>query len=573
MFEEQLYLMDKKFDSIIIGSGAGGLATAICLAMNGQKVLVLERHYVPGGWCHSFQLNGQKFSPGVHYIGQLGPNENTRKLFEDLEIAGDLTFFKMKHRGYEHVRIGDYAFDYPSDSEEFRAALCEAFPDEKQGILRYLARMGKTQRFIDKLMDCETGISKLGHFLKNIGELRYAFSTLDSVIDKYIKNPQLKAVLNVQWGNHGVLPNEASFLYHCGVVNHYSKGGYYPLGGGAALVKAMTNTLKRYGGEIRTKAAVQEIILNNKKAVGVRLEGGEELFATNIVSNADPHTTFRKLLPEGTISRRLARKLAKTKYSYSSVLLFITLDIDPKKFGLDSGNYWMCENNDLNALISNQSLDNLLRRDQFPMVFVSSSSLKDPSSFDGCHFNMEVVTFVETGLFNEAEQLEYAQYLEIKEKLSEMFLTNLERLIPDVRNHVVQMEIGTPKTNKHYINSTGGNVYGTHKTIDQLGPGSFSNKSEIENLFLCGSSTFSHGIAGAMNSGVNTAKSILNATRSELFKNSRKQELKVFNAEDPCLFPEFVRSKIEIRKERCKPIQLTDFLQHRDPNNPFPKVG
>ena len=54
----------EKFDTIIIGSGVGGLSTAICLARAGQKVLVLEQHYVPGGWAHSFTLNGQRFSPG-----------------------------------------------------------------------------------------------------------------------------------------------------------------------------------------------------------------------------------------------------------------------------------------------------------------------------------------------------------------------------------------------------------------------------------------------------------------------------------------------------------------------------
>ena len=53
----------EEFDSIIIGSGAGGLTTALCLARAGQKVLVLEQHDVPGGWCHSFTLNGQRFSP------------------------------------------------------------------------------------------------------------------------------------------------------------------------------------------------------------------------------------------------------------------------------------------------------------------------------------------------------------------------------------------------------------------------------------------------------------------------------------------------------------------------------
>jgi phytoene desaturase len=565
--------MEEKFDALIIGSGAGGLTTAICLAKHGKKVLVLERHYVPGGWCHSFQLNGQRFSPGVHYIGQLGPEGKTRQMFEELEIADELTFFKMKHVGYEHVHVGGSTFDYPASKKEFVDALCAAFPAEAEGIRKYLQYVYKTQQFLDELVECETGMAKLGVFLRSPGVLRHAFSTLEKVVNKYIKDPQLKAVMNAQWGNHGVLPKEASFLYHCGVVNHYSDGGFYPMGGGGALVKAMTNTLKKYGGLVRTQTTVDHILLNGKKAVGVQLESGEKLYAHTIISNADPHTTYTKLLPKDSISKRLAKKLEKTKYSYSSVLLFLTLDIDPKAYGLDSGNYWMSESSDLNALIANQSLPDLLQKEKFPMAFVSSSTLKDPASYDGMHFNMEVVTFVELGLFDAAEKTHAADYHQVKQRLAEMILNNLEQLIPDVREHIVQMEIGTPKTNKRYINSTGGHVYGTHKTIQQLGPGAFKHKAEIAQLYLCGASTFSHGIAGAMNSGINTAKLILQMTREELFRNAQKQSLKVYNADEPESFPAQIQAKIQRRSERSKAIERSDFLKHQDPNHSVSDAG
>jgi len=83
----------EEFDAIIIGSGAGGMATAICLARAGQKVLVLEQHYVPGGWCHSFFLKGQRFSPGVHYIGLIDEGQSVNQLYEGLGVANDLVFF------------------------------------------------------------------------------------------------------------------------------------------------------------------------------------------------------------------------------------------------------------------------------------------------------------------------------------------------------------------------------------------------------------------------------------------------------------------------------------------------
>ena len=101
------------------------------MARAGQKVLVLEQHDVPGGWCHSFYLNGHRFTPGVHYVGLLGEGESTNELYKGLGIANDLVFFRMNPNCFEHCWIGDERFDYPANLDDFTASLSERFPKEK----------------------------------------------------------------------------------------------------------------------------------------------------------------------------------------------------------------------------------------------------------------------------------------------------------------------------------------------------------------------------------------------------------------------------------------------------------
>jgi hypothetical protein len=112
------------------------------------------------------------------------------------------------------------------------------------------------------------------------------------------------------------------------------------------------------------------------------------------------------------------------------------------------------------------------------------------------------------------------------------------------------MELGTPKTNQYYIKSTNGNVYGTEKTLNQIGPFSFSAKSEIENLFLCGASTLSHGVGGATNSGVVTAAKVLNCSPQKLLQPDDTQHIRIYDAEDSSSWPAEVHQKRKVRKTR-----------------------
>lgn len=534
--KNRLESIKENLDTIIIGSGVGGLSAALCLARAGQKVLIIEQHKLPGGWCQSFKLQGYRFSPGLHYIGGLNKGGSLYKLYTGLGVANDLEFYQMNPKAYEHSLIDGERFDFPNDFNALLASLVQHFPDEKEGITKYLQLVRTIGCEIQLFSNLNSFGEKLFNFWKLRHLVKYRSRNLKSVIDKFIKDPVLKKVLNTQYGDHGAPPSKASFVLHCGVMHHYFNGGYYPKGGAGAIVKVMLRAIKKHGGDIVTGRSVKRILLDgsNRTAIGVELEDGEQILAKRVISNADPGKTFLDMVGAENLSGKLLQTLSNTNYSTSSLILFLAVNMDVRKAGLDTGNIWVTtgkeEDEDL-------LFDKLLQEDfeddaGFPSLFVSCTTLKDPACFDGKHHTLEVIAFADYNRFKAFEnKRDSTEYLELKEKITNKFITSLEKIVPGIGEHIVLKELATPLSNEYYVNSTKGNIYGTEKSIRQIGLDSFKPKTEIENLYLCGASVTAHGISGASYSGVETAAKILKCSISDLIQPDSRQKITILNAE------------------------------------------
>jgi hypothetical protein len=136
-------------------------------------------------------------------------------------------------------------------------------------------------------------------------------------------------------------------------------------------------------------------------------------------------------------------------------------------------------------------------------------------------------------------------------------MNSIEKMIPNAKQHIAQVELGTPKTNQFYINATQGNVYGTEKTLSQIGPFAYKNKTEIDNLYLCGASTLSHGVTGATFSGIETAARILNCTKDDLLIEEPNQKLRIYDAEDKTTWPEWIHVKRSDKVRNFKQVANT----------------
>jgi len=544
------------YDTIIVGSGAGGLASALCLAREGQSVLVLEQHYIPGGWCHSFTKHESRFSPGVHYIGLLAEGESSNNLYRGLGIANDLVFFKMNPKGYEHCWIGDERFNIPAGTNNFRDALIQRFPKEKHGIKRYLKTVEDVSRELQLIPKMNSFWDKVSIPWRTRHLGKYGLFSLKRVIRWHVKDPLLQIILNTQCGDHGLPPAKASFPLHSAVMEHYLSGAYYPMNGGSSIVEAMVKSIESYGGEVRLRQSVDKILIDDagesKSAIGVALSNGEKIYASRVISNADPKKTYHELVGRQYLSDALNSKLDASKYSCTSLMLFVTVDMDVKNAGIDSGNIWLMPNRDMDDVYDEMMREDISKGEAFSGIFVSCTTLKDPTSFDGKHHTFEVLTFINYDAFKayaHEDKKRAPEYLFFKEKLMQKMVNSFEKVIPGVSEHIVHKDLGTPITNEYYVNATRGSVYGTEKTLNQIGPNAFRAQSEIENLYLCGASILAHGVTGATYSGVDTAARILGCKQDDLIVPQEDQHLRIYDAQDDAEYPEWLQKKIKEGKK------------------------
>lgn len=501
----------RRFDVVVVGSGVGGLVAALTAARAGLSVLVLEAAKQLGGYCNPFRRGKYRFDPGVHYMGECGPGQLMTGVLEAVGLAGEVRFREIAPDGFDRVVFPGYEVAMPRGADVYRERLARDFPHERAGLDRFfqvLRQFRDAMEVVQKMNDGD--VSATAAALRAPFLLRYATSTFSDVIDPLIKDPLLRAVLAAQSGDYGLSPRRASAFIGLGVMDHYLRGAYFPVGGAGALRDALVAAIKREGGELVRSTRVTRIVLKNGRVAGVRTAGGDEIEAKTVISNADAARTYQDLVGEEHLPFLLRHKTAKMRLSVASICIFFGTDMDLAKAGMTDANLWVYPTTDLDRFYEPILRGSMPDLDFF---FLSSPSLKDPGAADGPppgHDSLEMVTLAPFEPFAPWEGHKSMRrghdYEALKREILDRYMAQIERFVPGLREHVQVVEVATPVTNVTYATAPRGAIYGPEATPDQMGPLRFGAKGAFDGLYLCGASTLGAGVVPAAVSGLHAGR-------------------------------------------------------------------
>jgi len=507
--------MTQSYDAIVVGGGHNGLTCAAYLAKAGRKVLVLERRHLVGGAAVSEEeYPGFTYTVCSYVVSLLRP-----EVIRELELAKHGLQIVPLDSAWVPMENGDYFASY-ADPASLRAEIKRHSRRDAEMVPKYNEMMYQMVSAVKPILGyvppnpANPGIRgartllDFGKHLKGLDKKTFhqlskiMTMSADDFLAEWVETDVIRALMGI----NGIIgtklgvksPGTAYVLLHhyMGELDGAFTAWGSQKGGTGGVSNAIASAARSYGAEIRCNASVDHVIVKNGRAVGVVLDGGEEIYAKTIASAADPYVTFRKLVDAKDLPDDLVSAIDKFKFRGSSGKVNLALDTAPKFSAMKDptflrGMIEICPSVDyVEQAYDDAKYGSFSKR---PYVDVDIPTFVDPSMAPpGKHV---MSCFVQYASY---DMPEYGNKDQQREAFGNAVIDTLSEFIPNLKEIILHKQVLTPWDLEQKIGLTEGNIFAGELTLDQLfffrpAAGWADFRTPIRNYYQCGSGTHPGG--------------------------------------------------------------------------------
>lgn len=450
------------YDVVVIGAGVGGLICAGLLARSGLKVLIVEQHYMVGGYCSTFHRGAFTFDAATHFYPLLGnPMTITGAVLG--KLGSRTRWVKMDPVDHFHFPDGS-SFSVSADFDEYMDELKATFPHEAEALDRFFATV--REAYLYGLLYYFRG--RKHDRLEPLVNL-----SLHDVLEREFKDPKLRLLLSADCAHWGSRPSRTSFVFDSMLRLSYFLGNYYPEGGSQAFADDLALIVQQAGGDILMRSMVERIVVEDGRAVGVDIATGlgnarhiVRVSAGHIVSNADMKLTMEKLLGPAVLGEAMIRQVGAMRPTSPCFLVHLGLrDIPLSSLEPKTGYHWRSWN-----------ADDVVY-DAFK-IFVPT--LYEPKMAPPGGQIIILQRIMEIAYDRVADWAAH------KARVENDLVERLEAVIPGVSNHIVSRQSASGLTSWRFTLNLQGAMLGWEMSPGQLGEKRPGIQGPVHNLYCCG---------------------------------------------------------------------------------------
>ena len=509
---------------VVVGGGHNGLICAAYLARGGKEVILLEAAEEVGGAAVTREFSpGFRVSACAHLLTLL-----------DTTISGELG---LESRGLQFARTNVKTVALAEDGNHVQIDGTAVSgggisASDKAAFVKYRRRMDRFAKLLEKLNSRKPprlgggarsdwiGAAKLALDIRLLGRedmrefLRIAGINIYDILEEHFDSPLLKGALSLDGvlGTHmGPRSNGSVFttLHRMsGQIGGRRGASAYPAGGMGAVTAALAAAAKDKGVAIRTATIVTRILVDGDRVTGVELEGGEQIAADTVVSNADPRTTFFSLVGPRHLEAGFVRKIQHIRMRGNAAKLHLALKTIPSFSGVEPTQLGERLVIAPDTAYVERAFDHA-KYGEFsssPALEITIPSIHDTSlAPDGQHVLSAIVQYAPYDLKGGWDAG--------KEAFTNTALDQLSRYAPDLREQIIHTEVLTPVDIEREFRITGGHWHHGELALDQAlmmrpVPRASQYSTPLSGLYLCGAG--SHPGGGVMgHAGRNAATAVL----------------------------------------------------------------